>query len=84
MTRYWTRGLTRHLIGHPFDALAVARAGWRLRRAGWWRRPPFLPLPDPRYWEFRMTTAYGTASADPSPKSLVEAARWANRQPAER
>jgi hypothetical protein len=29
---------------------------------GWWRRPPFLPLPDPRYVRFRLETAYGLTS----------------------
>jgi hypothetical protein len=33
----------------------------------WWRRPPFLPLPDRTYMRFRIETAYGatgTTSAD--------------------
>lgn len=25
----------------------------------WWRRPPFLPLPDPAWMRFRLETAYG-------------------------
>lgn len=28
-------------------------------RRGWWRRPPFLPLPSRRYLKFRLDTAYG-------------------------
>jgi hypothetical protein len=31
----------------------------RLARTGWWRRPPFLPLPGEAYWHFRLVTAYG-------------------------
>ena len=38
---------------------SARRAGWP--RPGWWRRPPFLPLPAPDYLRFRMETAYGGA-----------------------
>lgn len=30
-----------------------------LRRRSWWRRAPFLPLPDAGYMRFRSQTAYG-------------------------
>jgi hypothetical protein len=73
--------LLGHLATHPGHAVIVARAAWRLRRDGWWRRAPFLPLPDERYWDFRMSTAYGSSGASPSPRALVEAASWALRQP---
>lgn len=29
---------------------------------GWWRKPPFLPVPDQDWLEFRMATAYGHPS----------------------
>lgn len=76
----WPRGLARHLLGHPSDAVAVISSAWALRRSGWWRRPPFLPVPDPEYWEFRMVTAYGDAAATPSVRDVVDAARWSRRQ----
>lgn len=31
----------------------------RLAGPGWWRRPPFLPLPPADYSEFRLVTQYG-------------------------
>ena len=31
----------------------------RLAPRGWWRRPPFLPLPPADYMEFRLVTQYG-------------------------
>jgi hypothetical protein len=34
----------------------------RMIAPGWWRRPPFLPLPDAEYVRFRLETAYGKAS----------------------
>lgn len=32
---------------------------FRLARRGWWRRPPFLPVPDRDYLRFRLETMYG-------------------------
>jgi len=75
-----TPGLAAYLVARPSRALVLARAGWRLRRRGWWRRAPFLPLPDAQYWEFRLRTAYGT-TGHATPHDLVDAARWSLRQP---
>jgi hypothetical protein len=61
--------------------VTLARAGWRLRRNGWLRRAPFLPLPDARYWDFRMTTVNGNANVALSPVSMLDAATWALAQP---
>jgi hypothetical protein len=74
-------GLGRYLLRHPSNAWTLARAGWRLRRDGWLRHSPFLPLPDPAYWHFRLTTANGTSGVTLSPASLIDAATWALRQP---
>lgn len=71
-----TPGLVRYAVARPHRLVLLARAGWRLRRGGWWHRSPFLPLPDPRYWEFRTVTAFGSTGA-PTPRDLVDAARWA-------
>lgn len=30
-----------------------------LAAPGWWRRPPFVPLPPGEYLHFRLVTAYG-------------------------
>lgn len=57
---------------------------FRLARRGWWRRPPFLPLPDPEYLRFRLETAYG---GDPPDRDGVETGdvltylRWCRRFP---
>lgn len=74
-----TPGLVRYVLARPSRGVGLARAGWRLRRTGWWRRAPFLPLPDARYWEFRRATAFG-ATGTPTPRDLVDAARWSLRQ----
>ncbi len=77
-----TPGLVRYGLSRPASVVVLARAGWRLRRRGWWHRSPFLPLPDRDYWEFRTATAFGTTGA-PTPRDLVDAARWALGLPGE-
>jgi hypothetical protein len=81
MKRLWSPGLGRYLLRHPANVVTLARAGWRLRRDGWTRHAPFLPLPDVRYWDFRMATVNGNAGATLSPASMVDAATWALAQP---
>ncbi len=64
-------------IGVPFGAavaMVVAvvlrpRLWWtalrqlaRVTPRGWWRRPPYLPVPDPAYLRFRLETQYGSAA----------------------
>ena len=84
MSTWWTPGLGRYLLRHPDALVTLTRAGWRLRRNGWARHAPFLPLPDRSYWHFRMVTVNGSSGSTLSPASMVEAARWALRQPRER
>ncbi|HQT99036.1 MAG TPA: hypothetical protein PLG60_00875 [Acidimicrobiales bacterium] len=74
------RALVAHFVAHPADALVVLRAGWRLRRRFWWRRAPFLPIPDRSYWAFRTKTAFGDELVSPAPRDMVAAARWSVRQ----
>lgn len=47
-----------------------------LAPAGWWRRVPYLPLPDPAWVRFRMEAAYGDADAVPRPGDVVAWLRW--------
>jgi hypothetical protein len=54
---------------------------WRFRRRGWWRRPPFLPLPAVDYLRWRMHTAYGEYGAVPPAYDVIRYARWAVREP---
>jgi hypothetical protein len=48
----------------------------RLAAPGWWKRRPFLPLPDERLWAFRMVTAYGHADAIPNGPDVVSFLEW--------
>lgn len=52
-----------------------------LARTGWWRRPPFLPLPDPAYLRFRLQTAYGGAGHDPDAHDVVTYLHWCRAWP---
>ena len=54
---------------------AVAQ-GIRLVPRGWWRRPPFLPVPDRAYVAFRRTTQYGGARAPIVGDDLVQYLAW--------
>lgn len=70
------RLLPRALVS-PSLAWALLLLVWRFRRTGWYRRPPFLPLPPRDYLRWRMYTAYGDADAVPPPDDVVRYARWA-------
>lgn len=61
--------LVPHLMG----------AAWAFRARGWWRRPPFLPLPPAEYLRWRMETAYGDAEATPPDDEVERFLRWATR-----
>ena len=47
----------------------------RLARPGWWRRAPFVPLPDADYLRFRLETQYGS-DHDPEPGDVVTYLHW--------
>ncbi len=47
------------LIRRPDLWSTSLRAGLSLAPSGWWRRAPYLPLPDSEWLRFRMSTAYG-------------------------
>ena len=66
-------GLVPHMLG----------AAWAFRARGWWRRPPFLPLPPASYLRWRMETAYGDPAALPSDDELDRFLRWASRMRSE-
>lgn len=60
-------------------AVVVAR---RLVPCHWWRRPPFLPVPDAAYVQFRLETAYGGAGTRlPEVDDVVTYLEWCRRFP---
>jgi len=56
-------------------ATALVRLAWRFRRRSWYRRPPFLPLPDTTT-SVAMYTAYGDSDAVPPMEDVVRYAHW--------
>ena len=72
-------GIARRALGRPRLLAGMLRAAWRFRARGWWKRPPFLPLPPREYMEWRMHTAYGDEGRTPTVAELERYVRWANR-----
>ena len=60
---------------NPRLALDLVRLAWSFRARGWYRHPPFLPLPR-EYLRWRMFTAYGDEAAVPPVDDVVNFARW--------
>lgn len=80
----WTKlvgALSWRAMRNPRTAIALMRVGWRFRARDWYRRFPFLPMPDRDYLRWRMYTAYGDEQVVPPADDVVRYARWAVRDP---
>lgn len=74
--RWWLR-VAAELARRPWLWATAVVVALRLARPGWWRRPPFLPLPDAGYLHFRLETQYGgDGSRDPDPADLITYLSW--------
>jgi len=71
-----TARLALRAVCNPRLALDLVRTAWAFRRREWWRRAPFLPVPDRTYLRWRMYTAYADESAVPPADDVVRFARW--------
>jgi len=69
------------VAAHPSVWWAGLAAVGRMARTGWWRRPPFLPLPGRSYWHFRLVTAFGGAGSESAMagRDVVAYLRWCQR-----
>lgn len=76
-----TGSLAVRSIRQPRLAVALTRVAWRFRRRGWYKRFPFLPLPDRTYLRWRMHTAYGEHDAVPSAREVERYALWSVSKP---
>jgi len=73
----------------PAAAVIVRPALWAtalrqvrlLAAPGWWRRSPYLPLPDRGYLRFRLQTAYGDPDRYPEPADIVTYLHWCKAWP---
>ena len=69
--------VARSVLARPWLVPEAALEATRMAPPGWWRRRPFLPLPDAALWRFRMETAYGGAGdAVPPPEDVRAFLRW--------
>jgi hypothetical protein len=73
--------LALRVLVRPTLGVDLLRVAWRFRTRGWYRRFPFLPLPDRTYVAWRMYTAYGDRHAIPPLDDVVRYARWTRRMP---
>lgn len=48
----------------------------RTAAPGWYRRPPFLPVPAGKYLRFRLTTQYGDPGQRPAAIDVVNYLAW--------
>jgi hypothetical protein len=69
------------VLRHPSLWTTAVRQLFRLAPSGWWKRAPFLPLPDAAYLKFRMVTAYGGSGGDPRAEDLITYLRWCRAWP---
>ena len=61
---------------HPSLWVTAVRQARRTAGRGWWRRPPFLPVPSGDYLRFRMQTQYGDSDRSPDPDDVVNYLLW--------
>jgi hypothetical protein len=66
---------------HPDLWVEAARMATAASPPGWWRRRPFVPVPDPEYLRWRTVTAYGGAGELPADlDDVVAFLRWRREQ----
>ncbi|MDJ0770222.1 MAG: hypothetical protein QNJ12_15585 [Ilumatobacter sp.] len=64
------------VLRHPSLWATALRQLRRTAAPGWWRRPPFLPLPAGDYLHFRMVTQYGETDRPPDPDDVLDYLAW--------
>ncbi len=69
----------RVLLRRPGLAAEAARLAAAAAPRGWFRRPPFLPIPDPEYLRWRMAAAYGRPDRKPTVREMEDFLVWRRR-----
>ena len=63
------------LVWRPRLWWTALRQFRRMIAPRWWRRPPFLPLPDATYVRYRIETAYGVRGT-PNAADVITYLEW--------
>jgi hypothetical protein len=72
---FWFRAFVAVLRRPDLWWTAVRQFGRTVPRR-WWRRPPYLPVPDAAYVRFRLETAYGNSGRARS-RDVIRYLEWA-------
>ncbi|NIA26360.1 MAG: hypothetical protein GWP04_12510 [Gammaproteobacteria bacterium] len=72
-------GVRRAVARRPDLWMEAARSAFAFAPNAWWRRFPFLPLPEARYLAWRRFTAYGSADRALSGEDVVAFLEWRRR-----
>lgn len=70
------RSLAWAIARRPDLWWAAASLAVKHRRDGWWRRAPYLPVPDASWLAFRRETAFADPEGLPTPHELTEYLEW--------
>jgi hypothetical protein len=77
-----TTSLVLAVVRRPDLWATAARTAIELSPTRWWRRAPYLPLPDDGWMHFRLETAYGGDGTGPMrPEDLVTFLEWKRHFP---
>ena len=76
MRATWVLRAVGAVLVRPSLWLMAVRQLFVLAPRGWWRRRPWLPLPDPAYLRFRLVTQYGDPDHEPEPADVVTYLHW--------
>ena len=69
-------GVVSVLVHRPQLLVEAALMWFHLVPRGWWHKAPYLPIPDSRWLQFRVETAFGDHVAGPDADALVEVLNW--------
>jgi hypothetical protein len=73
------RAVVFAVLRRPLLWPTVVGAMFAFAPSGWWRRAPFLPLPDDELVRWRIATAYGNAASAVAPEDVVAYLEWRQR-----
>ncbi len=74
------RRIVKAIVKEPRLWPTALRQANNLVPRGWWHHWPPLPLPDPEYLKFRMSTAYGNSEDMPIEKDVITYLHWCRSQ----